>query len=80
MATGSYLFDYTTRGQFHQRSTHSFYVRKLHAQLFCAYALGLFFTGVSLLGKSWTYNVDEIEPRFPSLFFKMSFVVFDLLN
>jgi hypothetical protein len=36
-------------GQFHQRSTHSFYVCKLCAQLFCAYVLGLYFTGASLL-------------------------------
>jgi hypothetical protein len=36
------------RGQFHQRYTRSFYVRKLRAQLFCAYILGLYFTGVSL--------------------------------
>jgi hypothetical protein len=26
--------------QYHQHSTCSFYVRKLHAQLFCAYILG----------------------------------------
>jgi hypothetical protein len=38
----------TTRGQFHQRSTCSFYVNKLRPQLFCAYVLGLYFTGVSL--------------------------------
>jgi hypothetical protein len=37
-----------SRGQFHQHSTRSFYVRKLHAQLFCAYVLGLCFTVVSL--------------------------------
>jgi hypothetical protein len=37
-----------TWGQFHQRSTLSFYVRKLHVQLLCAYVLGLYFTGVSL--------------------------------
>jgi hypothetical protein len=36
-------------GQFHQRSTCSFYIRKLCAQLFCAYVLGLYFTGVRLL-------------------------------
>ncbi len=36
------------RGQFHQRSTRNFYVRKLRTQLFCAYILGLYFTGVSL--------------------------------
>ncbi len=35
--------------QFHQRSTHSFYVRKLRVQLFCAYNLGLYFTGAGLL-------------------------------
>ncbi len=35
--------------QFHQRSTPSFYVRKFHAQLSCAYVLGLFFTGARLL-------------------------------
>ncbi len=34
--------------QFHQHSTCSFYVRKLHTQLFCTYVLGLYFTGVSL--------------------------------
>ncbi len=36
------------RGQFHQRSMRSFYVCKLRPQLFCAYVLGLYFTGVSL--------------------------------
>jgi hypothetical protein len=40
---------YLTRGQFHQRSTCIFYVRKLQAQLFCAYVLGLYFTGARLL-------------------------------
>ncbi len=35
-------------GQFHQRSTCSFYLRKLRTQLFHAYILGLYFTGVSL--------------------------------
>ncbi len=37
-----------TRAQFHQRSTRSFYVCKLRAQLFCAYILALYSTGVSL--------------------------------
>jgi hypothetical protein len=37
-----------TLGQFHQISTRSFNVLKLHAQLFCAYILGLYFTGISL--------------------------------
>jgi hypothetical protein len=36
-------------GQFHQRSTHSFCVRKLRAQLFYAYISGLYFTGARLL-------------------------------
>ncbi len=36
------------RGQLHQHSMRSFYVRKLSVQLFCAYILGLYFTGVSL--------------------------------
>ncbi len=35
-------------GQFHQCSMRSFFVRKLHVQLFCAYVLGLYLTGVSL--------------------------------
>jgi hypothetical protein len=38
-----------TWGQFHQRSTRSFYVRKLRAQLFCAYILALYSTGGRLL-------------------------------
>jgi hypothetical protein len=38
-------------GQFHQRSTHSFYVHMLHAQLFCANALHLYFTGTRLLAQ-----------------------------
>ncbi len=42
---------YVFRGQFHQHSTSSFYVRKLHAQLFCAYVLGLYFTGARLLAQ-----------------------------
>jgi hypothetical protein len=32
-------------GQFHQHFTRSFYTRKLRAQLFCAYVLGLYFIG-----------------------------------
>ncbi len=39
------------RAQFHQHSTHSFYVSKLGAQLFCAYILGLYFTGARLLAQ-----------------------------
>ncbi len=39
------------RGQFHQRSMYSFYIRKLHPQLFCAYVLGLYFTGARLLAQ-----------------------------
>jgi hypothetical protein len=40
-----------TRGQFHKRSICSFYVRKLHEQLFSAYNLGLYFTGARLLAQ-----------------------------
>ncbi len=40
-----------TRGHFHQSSMHSFYARKLRAQSFCAYILGLYFTGARLLGQ-----------------------------
>ncbi len=39
------------RAQFHQRSTCSFYVRKLRVQLFWAYILGLYFTGYRLLAQ-----------------------------
>jgi hypothetical protein len=39
------------RGQFHQCSTRSFYVRKLRTQLFCAYILGLYFTGARLVAQ-----------------------------
>ncbi len=42
---------FATWGQFHQRSTRSFYVCKLRTQLFCTYILGLFFTGVQTLVK-----------------------------
>ncbi len=38
-------------GQFHQFSTHSFYVCKLREQLFCAYVLGLYFTAARLLAQ-----------------------------
>jgi hypothetical protein len=38
-------------GQFHQRSTCNFYVRKLHMQLLCACVLGLYFTGAVLLAQ-----------------------------
>ncbi len=40
-----------TWGQFHQRSTCSFYVRKFRTQLFCAYVLGLYLTGARLLAQ-----------------------------
>jgi hypothetical protein len=40
-----------TCGQFHQHSMRSFYIHKLHAQLFCAYVLGLYFTGARLLAQ-----------------------------
>ncbi len=38
-------------GQFHQRSTPSFYVCKLRVQIFCAYILGLYFSGARLLAQ-----------------------------
>ncbi len=38
-----------TWDKFHQCSMRSFYVCKLRAQLFCAYILGLYFTGARLL-------------------------------
>ncbi len=57
------IYDY--RGQFHQHSMHSFYVRKLGEQLFCAYILGLYFIGVSLLAQKllierwWNWPQDD---------------------
>jgi hypothetical protein len=53
------------RGQLNQHSTRSFYVRKLHSQLFCAYVLGLYFTGVNLPAQKlrverwWNWAHDE---------------------
>ncbi len=63
----SFIFSLETQfqniwGQFHQHSTHSFYVQKLLSQLFCAYILGLYFTGVSLLAQKLRVEHDEIEP------------------
>jgi len=40
-----------SRGQFHQRSMCSLYICKLRVQLFCAYVLGLYFTGARLLAQ-----------------------------
>jgi hypothetical protein len=40
--------NHLTWGQFHKHCMHSFYVSKLHMQLFCVYVLGLYFSGVSL--------------------------------
>ncbi len=45
-----FLF-WPTRGQFYQHSLCSFYIRKLRIQLFCAYVLGLYFTGARLLAQ-----------------------------
>ncbi len=36
-------------GQFHQHSIRNFYVHEFRAQFFCAYILGLYFTGARLL-------------------------------
>jgi hypothetical protein len=38
-------------GQFHQRSTRSFYIHKFCVQLFCAYIIGLYFNGTRLLAQ-----------------------------
>ncbi len=45
------LFFLLPGGQFHQHSTRSFYVSKLRVLLFCAYDLGLYFTGISQLAQ-----------------------------
>jgi hypothetical protein len=54
--SGKLFFKYFTMspsflGQFHQRSTCSFYIRKFCGQLFCAYILGLYFIGARLLAQ-----------------------------
>ncbi len=55
-----------TWGQFHQRSTRSFYVRKFRAQLFCAHVLGLYFTDSRLLAQKqcveccWNWPLEPI--------------------
>jgi hypothetical protein len=41
----------STKGQFHQCSMRSFYVCKFCMQLFCAYILGLHFSGARLLAQ-----------------------------
>jgi len=57
-----------TRGQFHQRSTCSFYICKFRTQLFCAYVLGLYFTVVRLLVQKlpverwWNWTPGSISP------------------
>ncbi len=75
-----------SRGQFHQRSTLSFYIRKLCMQLFCAYFLGLYFTGARLLAQKlrvecW-WNWPQAEFLFPVL--KSTFstlqMIFDILK
>ncbi len=55
-------------GQFHQHYTCSFYIRKLCAQLFCAYTLGLCFTGARLLSQKlrlerWWNWAQELQSR-----------------
>jgi hypothetical protein len=42
------LEEYDFWVQFHEQSTSSFYIRKFRVQLFCAYVLGLYFTGARL--------------------------------
>ena len=46
----------------------SFYVHKFHAQLFCAYILGLYFTGARLLAQKlrlerWWNWAQELQSR-----------------
>ncbi len=59
-----YQFHLFIRGQFHQRSTRSLYVHKFLEQLFCAYILGLYFTGARLLAQKlrvecwWNWALD----------------------
>ncbi len=59
-----------SRGQFYQRSMRSFFIRKLHAQLFCAYVLGLYITGVSLpaqklcVERCWNWAQESNLPNF----------------
>ncbi len=57
-------------GQFHQRSTRSFYIHKLRTQLFCAYVLGFYSTGARLLAQKlrvecwWNWPLVSILPNF----------------
>ncbi len=66
----TFYLPYIFWGQFHQHSTHSFYVRKLRSQLFCAYVLGLHFTSVSLpaqklgIERWWNWTRESILPNF----------------
>ncbi len=59
-----------SRAQFHQHSMCSFYVRKVRAQIFCAYILGLYFTGTGLLAQKlhierwWNWTQMSISPTF----------------
>ncbi len=70
-----------TRGQFHQRSTHSFYVRKLCAQLFCAYIFSLYFTSVSLMAQKlrikrwWNWAQVEKKKKWGKRLYKMCDVI-----
>ncbi len=67
------------RVQFHQHSTPSFYVRKLRMQLLCAYLLGLYFTGVSLLAQKlhvecwWNCAKLSVSPTFYAQLFVCEF-------
>ncbi len=61
-----------TRGQFHQRSTRSFYIRKLRAKLFCAYVLALYFTGVSLPAQKLHVKLVKLVKLTPGVNFTNS--------
>ncbi len=64
----NFSFFEETCDQFRQHSTCSFYIRKLRAQLFCAYSIGLYFTGISLPAQKlrvehwWNLALGSISP------------------
>ncbi len=68
------------RGQFHQSSMPSFYVRKLRAQLFSAYVLGLYFTGATLqvqklcVERWWNWTQVSISPTLYEQLFHKTFI------
>ncbi len=69
-------FQAPTRSQFGQHFARNFFVRKLRTQLFCAYVLGLYFTGVSLPAQKlrverwWNQAKESIWPTFWAQLFR----------